>query len=182
MMFLELPLKMSLTLPLTLPKVHVGTPFPGDYRRASQWQVSKRYFCLFDISCSTFWLGLPVGTVVKNLPASAGDARDTASMSKLGKFPWSRKEQTTPVFFAWRIPWTEKPGRLQSWGSQKGQTQLSAHTHTRTPSACKLLQAKPISQNFSVFPRDWFCSTQYTWLNDTFICDFYFIIVVKYIL
>ena len=32
---------------------------------------------------------------------------------------------------AWRIPWTEKPGGLQSMGSQKSWTQLSgwAHTH-----------------------------------------------------
>ena len=26
---------------------------------------------------------------------------------------------------AWKIPWTEEPGRLQSMGSQKSQTQLS---------------------------------------------------------
>ena len=26
---------------------------------------------------------------------------------------------------AWRIPWTEEPGGLQSMGSQKSQTQLS---------------------------------------------------------
>ena len=26
---------------------------------------------------------------------------------------------------AWKIPWTEKPGGLQSMGSQKSQTQLS---------------------------------------------------------
>ena len=35
---------------------------------------------------------------------------------------------------AWKIPWTKKPGGLQSLGSQKSQTQLSArvraHTHT----------------------------------------------------
>ena len=30
---------------------------------------------------------------------------------------------------AWKIPWAEKPGGLQSLGSQKSQTQLSAHTH-----------------------------------------------------
>ena len=27
-----------------------------------------------------------------------------------------------PVFFAWRIPWTKKPGRLQSMKSQRGDT------------------------------------------------------------
>ena len=30
---------------------------------------------------------------------------------------------------AWKIPWTEKSGRLQSMGLQS-QTQLSTHTHT----------------------------------------------------
>ena len=35
------------------------------------------------------------------------------------KIPWRRKWQPTPVFLAWRIPWTEKPGGLQSIGSQR---------------------------------------------------------------
>ena len=32
---------------------------------------------------------------------------------------------THSSILAWRIPWTEEPGRLQSMGSQKSQTQLS---------------------------------------------------------
>ena len=32
-------------------------------------------------------MGLPGGTVVKNLPANAGDTRDTVSIPGLGKFP-----------------------------------------------------------------------------------------------
>ena len=35
----------------------------------------------------------PSGTVVKNLPANAGDARDW-----VGKIPWRRKWQRIPVF------------------------------------------------------------------------------------
>ena len=31
---------------------------------------------------------------------------------------------------AWEIPWTEEPGRLQSVGLQKSQTQPNTHTHT----------------------------------------------------
>ena len=31
---------------------------------------------------------------------------------------------------AWKIPWTEEPGRLQSMGSTKSQTQLSDFTFT----------------------------------------------------
>ena len=41
--------------------------------------------------------------VVKNLPANVGDIRD------MGMATHSR-------ILAWRIPWTEKPGRLQSTG------------------------------------------------------------------
>ena len=37
----------------------------------------------------------------------------------VGKIPWSRKWQPTPVFLAWEIPWTEESGRLQSNGSQR---------------------------------------------------------------
>ena len=35
---------------------------------------------------------------------------------------------------AWRVPWTEEPGRLQSIGLQSWAQlkQLSAHTHTHT--------------------------------------------------
>ena len=36
------------------------------------------------------------------------------------------KEMAThSSIIAWEVPWTEKPGRLQSIGSQKSQTQLS---------------------------------------------------------
>ena len=38
---------------------------------------------------------------------------------------WRRKWQ--PSILAWKIPWTEEPGRLQFMGSQS-RTQLSMHT------------------------------------------------------
>ena len=34
-----------------------------------------------------------------------------------GKIPWRRAWWSTSVFLAWRIPWTEEPGRLQFMGS-----------------------------------------------------------------
>ena len=42
----------------------------------------------------------------------------------------------------WRIPWTEKPGRLQSMGSQESDMteQLSTHTHTHRRSAIVVIQ------------------------------------------
>jgi len=35
---------------------------------------------------------------VKNLPAIAGDARDLGLTPGVGRFPWRRKWQSTPVF------------------------------------------------------------------------------------
>ena len=37
----------------------------------------------------------------------------------IGKIPWSRAWQSTPVLLAWTMPWTEEPGRLQSMRSQR---------------------------------------------------------------
>ena len=36
----------------------------------------------------------------------------------VGKIPWRRKWQPTPVG-SWEIPWTEEPGGLQSMGFQR---------------------------------------------------------------
>ena len=36
--------------------------------------------------------------VVKNLPVGAEEARDASSIPRLGRFPWRRKWQPTPVF------------------------------------------------------------------------------------
>ena len=50
----------------------------------------------------------------------------------VGQIPWMKAWQPTPVFFlAWRIPWTEEPGGIQSIGSQKIGCDYSnlAHVH-----------------------------------------------------
>ena len=39
--------------------------------------------------------------------------------------PLEEEMVTHSSILAWEIPWTEEPGRLQSMGSQKSQTQLS---------------------------------------------------------
>jgi len=59
--------------------------------------------------------GFPGGTVVKNLPANAGDV---GSIPVSGR---SLKEEmaTHSSILAWKMPWTEEPGRLQSTGSQR---------------------------------------------------------------
>ena len=55
--------------------------------------------------------------VVKNLPGSVGDIRDTGLIPELGRSP-EEGMATNSNILAWRIPWTEEPGGLQSVGLQ----------------------------------------------------------------
>lgn len=59
------------------------------------------------------------GTVVKNHPANAGDARDTGLTPGVRNILWRRKWQLDPVFLAWRIWWTKETGGLQSKGEKE---------------------------------------------------------------
>ena len=60
----------------------------------------------------------PGGAVLKNPPANAGDIRDVGSIPGLGRSPGEENGNSLSIL-AWRIPWTEEPGRLQSIGSQR---------------------------------------------------------------
>ena len=59
-----------------------------------------------------------VASVVKNLPANAGDVRDAGSIPGLERSP-EEGMATYSSILAWRIPWTEEPGRLQSIALQR---------------------------------------------------------------
>ena len=58
--------------------------------------------------------------MVKNLPAM----QETWVQSLDREDPLEKGESTYSSILAWRIPWTEEPGGLQSMGSQR-----DAHTH-----------------------------------------------------
>ena len=73
-----------------------------------------------------------VAQLVKNPPANAGNARDAGSLvQSLGwEDPLKKETATHSSILAWRIPWTERPGKLQSMGSQKlDTTQRLTHHH-----------------------------------------------------
>jgi len=55
--------------------------------------------------------------MVKNSPASAGDLRGT--VQSWGPEDPLKEMATYSSVIVWRIPWTEKPGRLFSIGSQR---------------------------------------------------------------
>ena len=56
--------------------------------------------------------------VVKNPPANVGDIRDAGSIPGLGRSPGGG-HGTHSSILAWRISWTEEPGRLWSMWSQR---------------------------------------------------------------
>ena len=58
-----------------------------------------------------------VALAVKNLPANAGDT-GYGVLSLSGEEPLEEGMATHFSILAWRIPWTEEPGRLQSIGLQ----------------------------------------------------------------
>ena len=51
--------------------------------------------------------------VVKNVPANAGDIRDVGSIPGSERSPGGGHGNPVSTL-AWRIPWTEEPGGLQS--------------------------------------------------------------------
>ena len=53
--------------------------------------------------------------MVKNLPA----VQETQVRSLHQEHPLEKGMATYSICLAWRIPWTEKPGGLQSMGSQR---------------------------------------------------------------
>ena len=56
--------------------------------------------------------------VVKNMPANAGNLKDASSIPGLGR-TLEEEMATHSSTLAWRIPWTEEPGRPRSMGSQR---------------------------------------------------------------
>ena len=58
-------------------------------------------------------MGFPCDSVVNNPPANAGDTGDMDSIPEFGRSPGGYCS-----ILAWRIPWTEESGKLQSIGLQ----------------------------------------------------------------
>ena len=68
---------------------------------------------MFVYSCS---LGFPGGAMVKNPPDKEG-AQEMQVRSLGQEDPLEEEDYSTTL--AWKIPWTEEPGRLQSFVSPR---------------------------------------------------------------
>ena len=66
--------------------------------------------------------GFPSGSVVNNLPVSAGDLGSISGW----EVPLEKEMATHSSILAWKTSWTEEPGGLQSMGDT---TERLTHTH-----------------------------------------------------
>ena len=62
--------------------------------------------------------------MVKNLPANAGDVRD-ADLIPGWEDSLEEGMATHSSILAWRMPWAEEPGGLQSIGSESDTTEAT---------------------------------------------------------
>ena len=82
----------------------------------------------FTEQCCTL-RGLPGGPVIKN-PPPVQETQETRLRSLGQEDPLEEGMATHSSILAWRIPWTEEPGRLQAIGLQSRTRlqRLSRHT------------------------------------------------------
>ena len=78
----------------------------------------KHVFIFISLLLRLIHRAFQVVLVVKNLPANAGNVRDTSSTLGLGRAPGEGRATHSSIL-ACRIPWTEEPGRLLPTGSQR---------------------------------------------------------------
>ena len=64
-------------------------------------------------------MGFLGGAMIKNLPATVGDTGETQILSLGREVPLEMEMATLSSILAWKIPWAEEPGGLQSMGLQR---------------------------------------------------------------
>ena len=78
--------------------------------------------------------------MVKNLPAMW----ETWVRSPGGEDPLEKRMTTHSSILAWRIPWTEEPGGLQSVGSHRVDTTAAAAKSLQScPNLCDAIDGSP---------------------------------------
>ena len=76
----------------------------------------------WDYSWSKPWKGFPGGALVKNRPASAGDTGDMGLIPWVGRIPWKRKWQPTPVFLSGKSHGQRSLVGYSPWGRKESDT------------------------------------------------------------
>ena len=115
--------------------LHAGPKFlcvEGSPYHTSATNICSPHFQEKDNPILSRSKGFPSGSVVKTLPAMQETMQEMRVLYLGQEDPLEEGMATHSSILAWRIPWTEEPGRLQSMGSQRVRHDWSdsAHTHT----------------------------------------------------
>ena len=89
----------------------VSTPFPLHFMKGFVPMSLSPMTLVLALACSYIIWAFKVVLVVKNLTVNAGD-RETRVQSLGQEDPLEEGMATHSSILAWRIPWTEEPGRL----------------------------------------------------------------------
>ena len=105
--------------------IFISKKFPGEFSSLKTSQVTRKLQCHYESLTLTslycgkkhwrFLLESDGGSEVKVFACNAGDP---GSIPGLGRSPGEGKATHCSIL-AWRIPWREESGRLQSTGSQR---------------------------------------------------------------
>ena len=85
---------------------------PGNIRNAEMTTLPKSE-CAY-VTRSQVDLGLPGGTSDREPSCQCSRHKRHRFNPWVGKIPWEEGMATHSTILAWRIPWREKPGELQS--------------------------------------------------------------------
>ena len=85
-------------------------------------------------------MGFSAGSVGKESACDEGDTGNKSSIPELGSFSLEEKMAPHSSIVAWKIPWMEETGGLQSMGLQRVRHDWAhAHTHTHTHTHTQLI-------------------------------------------
>ena len=98
-------------------------------------------------------LGFPGGSVVKNLPANAGDARDMGSIPRLGRSPGRVNDNPFEYFLPGKFHGHSSLVGHSPWGHKESDTTENTHT-------CGILVPQPEIQPARPALEDGFLTTE----------------------
>ena len=98
------------------------------------WEILVVYFRMilaYNLIYVCMYIRLPWWLSGQESVCNAGDARDMGSIPGSWRSPGGGNGNLLHIL-AWRIPWTEEPGRLQFMGSQKVRHDLATEQWQHT--------------------------------------------------
>ena len=157
------------------PVVPASTLLLQAQRRKSRSQIQRDHPRVKHRGHLMGFLDFPGSSTVKNPPAMQETCRRCRFDPWIGKIPWRRKWQPTPVFLPekfhglqpdkllWEVPWTEEPGGLQCMGLQRAEHDWVTQQQQWT--------SYPKLQKTLLF-RQMFILVKWTFLNLVWFFDF----------